>query len=76
NHAQLTAGALAAHGPGVRGWVGNSIEPEFDRAAANIATLEALLKAPATAVVSFASHRPHALELPPMAARRLMGLSA
>jgi dethiobiotin synthetase len=76
NHAQLTARALAAHAAGLRGWVGNSIDREFDRKEANIAALEELLQEPATAIVSFASQRPEELELAPTAARRLVGLSA
>jgi dethiobiotin synthetase len=75
NHAQLTARALASHAAGLRGWVANSIDAEFDRKAANIATLENLLKEPAAAIVSFASQGAGELALPPVAARLLMGLS-
>ena len=37
NHTFLTARALSAHGVPLAGWVGNSIDPAFERAADNIA---------------------------------------
>jgi dethiobiotin synthetase len=73
NHALLTARALAAHGAGLAGWIGNSIDPAFDRAADNIAALEKRLKRPAT-IVPYAPHAPEALELPLAAALDLMAL--
>lgn len=76
NHALLTARAIAGHSAGLAGWIGNSIAPEFDRKADNIAELEKLLQEPAALIVSYASQAPEALELPPAAARHLMGLSA
>jgi dethiobiotin synthetase len=74
NHALLTARALAAHSAGLAGWVGNSIDPAFERAADNIAALEKRLR-PAAAIVPYASHAPEALELPLTAALDLMALS-
>ena len=49
NHAFLTAGALAARGVSLAGWIGNSIDPAFERAADNIAALEKRLQ-PAAAL--------------------------
>jgi dethiobiotin synthetase len=74
NHALLTARALAAHGAGLAGWIGNSIDPAFERAADNIAELEQRLQR-AAAIVPYASHAPEALELPLAAARHLLALT-
>jgi dethiobiotin synthetase len=74
NHAALTARALGSHGAGLAGWIGNSITPDFDRKTANIAALEKILKEPAATIVSYASQRPEALELPPAAAKHLVAL--
>jgi dethiobiotin synthetase len=71
NHAHLTARALAAHDAGLAGWIGNSIDPAFERAADNIAELERRLQR-AAAIVPYASHAPEALELPPAAALHLV----
>jgi dethiobiotin synthetase len=71
NHAFLTARALAAHGVPLAGWVGNSIDPAFERAADNIGELAQRLQ-PAAAIVPYASHAPEALELPCAAARNLV----
>jgi dethiobiotin synthetase len=46
NHAFLTAEAIAACGLALAGWVGNAIDPAFERRDANVATLEARLAAP------------------------------
>jgi dethiobiotin synthetase len=73
SHAFLTARALAEHAAGLAGWIGNSIDPAFERAADNIAELERRLQ-PAAAVVPYAAHTPDALELPQAAAFTLMGL--
>jgi len=75
NHARLTARALCAHGAGVAGWIGNSIDPAFERAADNIAELESRLQR-AAAIVPYASHAPEALELPPAAALHLVARAA
>jgi dethiobiotin synthetase len=71
NHAILTARALAADGAGLCGWIGNSIDPAFDRAIDNIAELDRRLQ-PAAAIVPYASHAPEALELPLAAALDLV----
>jgi dethiobiotin synthetase len=71
NHAILTAQALAAHEPGFSGWIGNSIDPAFERATDNIADLERRLQ-PAAAIVPYASHAPEALKLPQAAALDLL----
>ena len=71
NHAFLTARALAAHGVRLAGWVGNSIDPSFERAADNIGELELRLQ-PAAAIVPYASQAPEELELPSAAARHLV----
>jgi dethiobiotin synthetase len=75
NHALLTARALAAHAAGLAGWIGNSIDPAYERAADNIAALGERLQ-PAAAIVPYASHGPEALELPLAAALALMALPA
>jgi dethiobiotin synthetase len=46
NHALLTAGAIAAAGLRLAGWIGNHIDPDMAAAAANVATLEQRLAAP------------------------------
>jgi dethiobiotin synthetase len=71
NHTLLAARALASHRAGFAGWIGNSIDPAFERAADNIAELERRLQ-PAAAIVPYASHAPESLELPRGAARNLL----
>ena len=71
NHTFLTVRALSARGVPLAGWVGNSIDPAFERAADNIGELEKRLQ-PAVAIVPYASHAPEALELPSAAARDLV----
>jgi dethiobiotin synthetase len=46
NHALLTAEAITSRGLVLAGWVANRIDPDFERAAANIDTLLARLPAP------------------------------
>lgn len=53
NHALLTRESLAARGVAFAGWVANSIDPHFDRAAENLATLTARLGEPPLAYVPF-----------------------
>lgn len=55
NHALLTAQAVRASGLELAGWVANSIEPQFERAAENLARLSAVLGQP-LAVVPHALH--------------------
>lgn len=40
NHALLSAQAIAADGLELGGWIGNAIDPDFERSAENISTLE------------------------------------
>ena len=51
NHALLTAEAIAARGLAFSGWVGNSIDADFPRRDANLATLTARLAAPCLGIV-------------------------
>jgi dethiobiotin synthetase len=50
NHAQLSKQAIEAKGVPLAGWVANCIDPAFERAAENLATLERLLGSEALAV--------------------------
>lgn len=45
NHALLTAEAIETRGLRLAGWVGNSVDPDFTRREANIATLRSRLPA-------------------------------
>ena len=51
NHALLTAEAIRARGLRLAGWVANGIDPDFERAEANLATLQTLLSAPLLAAI-------------------------
>lgn len=53
NHALLTAEAIEARGLTCAGWIANHLQPRFDYAAENIATLEARLSVPLLDVVPF-----------------------
>jgi dethiobiotin synthetase len=58
NHARLTAEAIDSGGRCRRlGWIGNSIDPAFDRAADNVATLTELLGTPPLAVARYTQSR-------------------
>ena len=46
NHALLTRESLATRGTPFAGWIANAIDPDFDRAAENLATLTARLGMP------------------------------
>jgi dethiobiotin synthetase len=72
NHALLSARALAAHGPGLAGWIGNSIDPDFARRADNLAALDELLGAPPLAVLPYVPGAVNSHELPPGFAAELM----
>jgi dethiobiotin synthetase len=54
NHAVLTARAVLAAGLRLCGWVGNAIDPAFERRDANVATLAASLEAPCVGLVGHA----------------------
>jgi dethiobiotin synthetase len=75
NHAILTARALQADGASFSGWIGNSIDPAFERATDNIAELARLMQ-PAAAIVPYAAHGPESLELPLAAALDLVSQRA
>jgi dethiobiotin synthetase len=51
NHALLTAEAVAQRGLKLAAWVGNTIDPQFARRDANVATLTARLPAPCLGIV-------------------------
>lgn len=53
SHALLTRESLAAHGAAFGGWIANAVDPHFERAADNLATLIARLGAPPLAYVPF-----------------------
>jgi dethiobiotin synthetase len=53
SHALLSAQAIEARGLTFAGWIGNHLQPHFDHAAENIATLQARLTAPLLDVVPF-----------------------
>jgi len=54
NHALLTAQSIRAAGLDLAGWVGNAVEPAFERADANLATLRRRLAAPCLGVLAYA----------------------
>ncbi|MGA2776080.1 MAG: dethiobiotin synthase [Steroidobacteraceae bacterium] len=54
NHALLTIEAIERRGLEVYGWVANSIDPGFERAADNVASLRSRIAAPCLAVLEHA----------------------
>jgi dethiobiotin synthetase len=54
NHALLTAEAIERRGLRLRGWIGNGIDPGFQRAEANLATLRARIPASCLGVFPYA----------------------
>ncbi len=54
NHALLTAQAIRASGLELAGWVGNAIDPAFERTEANLAALRRRLAAPCVGVLPYA----------------------
>lgn len=56
NHALLTVEAIAARGYDLAGWIGNCIDPAFERRDANIATLSAMIAAPCLGIVPWMSN--------------------
>ena len=63
NHALLTRESLATRGVAFAGWVANAIDPHFDRAAENLATLATRLGEPPLAVIPFLDRRLDAPDL-------------
>jgi dethiobiotin synthetase len=53
NHALLTAESIARRGLRLCGWVGNSVDAQFERRDGNIATLRARLAAPCLGTFSY-----------------------
>jgi dethiobiotin synthetase len=53
NHALLTAESIERRGLRLRGWVANSIDPEFERVTENISSLEGRISAPCLGIFSF-----------------------
>jgi dethiobiotin synthetase len=53
NHALLTAESIERRGLHLRGWVANSIDARFERAAENISTLQSRISAPCVGLFSF-----------------------
>lgn len=53
NHALLTAHAVRSRGLHLAGWVGNAIDPAFERPQANISTLHARLAAPCLGLLTY-----------------------
>ena len=54
NHALLTTESIERRGLRLRGWVANSIDAQFERAAENISTLQRRISAPCVGFFSFA----------------------
>jgi dethiobiotin synthetase len=72
NHAFLTWQAVKASGLQMAGWVGNHINPHFERSADNIATLEARLGHAALEVLPFEPRFPQMLTLSPQGVAPLL----
>jgi dethiobiotin synthetase len=53
NHALLTTESIERRGLRLAGWVGNSVDAEFERREANIATLQTRIAAPCLGTFSF-----------------------
>lgn len=58
NHALLSAAAIAAHGPGLAGWVANGIEAGFTHVEEHLHTLEDRLPAPLLGHVPWCAEGP------------------
>jgi len=80
SHAALTALAVHTDGARLAGWVANCIDPDLQRAEANLATLERRLGMPAAAVVPWTREMSLEAALPGAAARafaeRILRVSA
>jgi dethiobiotin synthetase len=60
NHALLTQESVHRHGLRLVGWVGNCIDPAFERLEQNIATLKSRLNAPCLGEIPYAPHADNA----------------
>jgi dethiobiotin synthetase len=58
NHALLTAESIERRGLRLCGWVANSIDPDFERLAQNVASLQTRLRAPCLGNFSFDPRSP------------------
>ena len=56
NHALLTAESIERRGLRLRGWVANSIDLKFERAAENISTLDDRISSPCLGIFAFEPH--------------------
>jgi dethiobiotin synthetase len=56
NHALLTAESIERRGLRLKGWVANSIDPQFERLNENLASLEARIRAPCIGLLRFDPH--------------------
>ena len=54
NHALLTAESIQRRGLRLAGWVGNGIDPQFERREENLSTLRSMLGAPCLGVLPYA----------------------
>jgi len=63
NHALLTRESLSARGVTFAGWIANAVDPNFARAAENLATLTARLGEPPLACVPFLDRAAGAADL-------------
>ncbi|MGH8297283.1 MAG: dethiobiotin synthase [Steroidobacteraceae bacterium] len=63
NHALLTRDSIAAGGAAFAGWIASAVDPQFERAAENLATLTARLGAPPLAHVPFLAQNQGAADL-------------
>jgi dethiobiotin synthetase len=73
NHALLSAESIAARGARLAGWVASHLDPDFQRGAENLATLEARLRAPPLASVPFLTHPGHGCSFSEPQVERLAG---
>ncbi|HZH43753.1 MAG TPA: dethiobiotin synthase [Lysobacter sp.] len=60
NHARLTARAIAGDGLRLAGWIGNQVEPVFDRREGYLGLLNAALPAPCLGLLPYAPDTPAA----------------
>ncbi len=72
NHALLSAESIASRGARLAGWVVSHIEPEFERSAENLATLEARLQGAPLASVPFLTHPGRGYSFPDADTARLL----
>jgi dethiobiotin synthetase len=69
NHALLTRDSLTVRGMPFAGWIANAMDPHFERAAENLATLTARIGAPPLARIPFLDRGRGAPDLGPAASK-------